>query len=540
MKPAIYFHPEAYSISGPKLMGRNSAGESFMRGLLKHSTAQEFWALVPDAKDAQLFVDTVVQSGRTEPVKVIGNESLGALANAGTLYLPGPRLSEYAWHRANYGHRSWSLCGITHTTCSASSMDAIADFMTAPVQPWDALICTSSAVKSHVQHVLQEQQNYLKERLGATKFTLPQLPIIPLGVHTQEFSFTLKQREKARQRLGIDPNAIVVLFMGRLSFHAKAHPLAMYQALELAVQKTEKEVVLVECGVHATSAIKDSFAEAAREACPNVRVITLNGRLPDSPEIAWAGADMFCSFSDNIQEAFGITPIEAMAAGLPVVVSDWDGYKDTVVDGETGYRIPTLQPAAGFGGDLAYRYALNIDSYDRFCAFTSAVVAIDIDKAAQAFIELIESPEKCKTMGEKGRKRAMEVYDWSVIIPQYEALWRDLETLRLAQSDNQPHVWPARLDPFYGFEQYPTQALNRDTMLVLRNEAALSFLSLRMISFADYIIPAPEELNLVITQARKGPQKARQLIANLPISRQPYVLRSLAWLVKIGVLSVHI
>jgi hypothetical protein len=35
---AIYFHPEAYSISGPRLMGRNAAGESFLRGFVRHTS----------------------------------------------------------------------------------------------------------------------------------------------------------------------------------------------------------------------------------------------------------------------------------------------------------------------------------------------------------------------------------------------------------------------------------------------------------------------------------------------------------------------
>ena len=39
MTAAIYFHPEAYTTSGPKLMGRNAAGESFLRGYVKHSSA---------------------------------------------------------------------------------------------------------------------------------------------------------------------------------------------------------------------------------------------------------------------------------------------------------------------------------------------------------------------------------------------------------------------------------------------------------------------------------------------------------------------
>ena len=50
--PAIYYHPEAFSISSPKLMGRNAAGESFLRGYLKHSKSKEFWAQVEQSEHA--------------------------------------------------------------------------------------------------------------------------------------------------------------------------------------------------------------------------------------------------------------------------------------------------------------------------------------------------------------------------------------------------------------------------------------------------------------------------------------------------------
>lgn len=42
MTTVIYYHPEAYTTSGLKLMGRNAAGESFRRGFLVHSQASEF------------------------------------------------------------------------------------------------------------------------------------------------------------------------------------------------------------------------------------------------------------------------------------------------------------------------------------------------------------------------------------------------------------------------------------------------------------------------------------------------------------------
>ena len=55
--------------------------------------------------------------------------------------------------------------------------------------------------------------------------------------------------------------------------------------------------------------------------------------------VRWA-ADLFVSLADNPQETFGITPLEAMAAELPCLVSDWDGYRDTVTN-DVGCRIPT-------------------------------------------------------------------------------------------------------------------------------------------------------------------------------------------------------
>jgi starch synthase len=385
MNACIHYHPEAYTTSGPKLMGRNAAGESFLRGWLTHSSAPAFWAHVQHADHAQHFAAAVTAQGHTAPVHTVEPHTLGALAQVGVLYCPGPGIGQHALARAAYGHGAWSLCGITHTTSSAGSMDNLVNLITAPVQPWDALICTSHAVKDNVTRLLDAQTAYLGARLGITRVVLPDLPVIPLGIHAADFVFSEAQRAQARAALGVGDGAVVVLYMGRLSFHAKAHPLAMYQALQAAARSTGQEVVLVECGWHANPSIAQAYADAARLACPDVRVLQLDGREPAARQTAWAGADVFCSLSDNIQETFGIAPIEAMAAGLPVVVSDWDGYKDTVRDGVDGFRIPTLMPHGGLGGDLAQRHALDIDTYDMYCGHSCSLVAVDVQATAQAF-----------------------------------------------------------------------------------------------------------------------------------------------------------
>ena len=182
MTAAIYYHPEAYTTSGPKLMGRNAAGESFLRGYAQYATCQKFWAQVEHLEHGNKFSESIKSFGRTEQIHFIDKTSLYQLSEPGTIYYPGPGISELALHRGMLAsttqlnkHSAWSLCGITHTTSSAAAMDAIAGFITAPIQPWDAIICTSQAVKKNVQKVLQAQVDYLQERLGITKLTLPKL-----------------------------------------------------------------------------------------------------------------------------------------------------------------------------------------------------------------------------------------------------------------------------------------------------------------------------------------------------------------------------
>ena len=92
MTAAIYYHPEAYTTSGPQLMGRNAAGESFLRGFLTHSQAREFWVQAPFPEHVQQFAQTAAALGRGEPVRALHHSSLGALSQAGALYFPGPQI----------------------------------------------------------------------------------------------------------------------------------------------------------------------------------------------------------------------------------------------------------------------------------------------------------------------------------------------------------------------------------------------------------------------------------------------------------------
>ena len=63
-------------------------------------------------------------------------------------------------------------------------------------------------------------------------------------------------------------------------------------------------------------------------------------------------SDVFISLSDYCGETFGLTVMEAMACGLPVVISDFAGYKTHITDGVEGYYIQTLSGDVGL--DLGF------------------------------------------------------------------------------------------------------------------------------------------------------------------------------------------
>jgi glycosyltransferase involved in cell wall biosynthesis len=549
MISAVYFHPEAYSTTGERLMGRNAAGESFLRGLITYSSSSVFGAVVSSSDHANGFVKTVRDREPTKDIRTFQEYKLNESSCPDLIFYPGPNISKHAYQRSAFGSTSWSLCGITHTTSSEAAMDALANILIAPLHSWDAVICPSSSVKRNALCVIDAQRDYLKSRLGATDFELPELPVIPLGIHTEDFEFSDAQRISARASIGADNEAIVVTYMGRLSFHAKAHPLAMYQALERAAGKSGKQVILIECGWHPNQYIKDAFEQAATMVCPSVRHIHLDGRQQQNRDAAWASADVFCSFSDNIQETFGITPLEAMATGVPVVVTDWDGYRDSVRDGVDGFRIPTMMPGPDNGADLAMRHALGTDTYDRYCGMTSSMISVDIDLAAEAFTALFVSSELRATMGAAGRDRAKQIYDWKTIIPSYEALWTELNQRRLDASeprDKNANVWPARLDPFYSFEHYATSSLKPETVLALVDEDAKAasaryqrYLSLKMVNYNTYTSVEESLVFSLFEVLETGPLKAGNLLEEIDAHQDGFVFRFLAALLKLGLLKIQ-
>lgn len=543
---AIYYHPDGFNTGRQKLMGRHVAGESFLTGFVRNAGVERFYCVATQKAHAEDFMRRVRSAGGAAPVEWIAPSRAEGLAAPGAILWPGPDIGAEAWRRRRFGQSLYSICGVTHTTCTARAMDAVADLLVAPLQSWDALICTSQAVVASVKRELLVHSAYLRDRFGAARIEGPQLAMIPLGVNADQFAPSPEHRKTWRERLGIPDDAVAVLVVGRLSHHGKAHPLPMFMALEAAAQAARTKTHLILCGWFASDSQEAVFREGAADFCPSVTIHVVDGRQADARAGIWSAGDIFTLMSDNVQETFGLAPVEGMAAGMPVVATDWDGFRDTVVHGETGFLAPTVTPPAPCGEDLALRHHAEMDTYDYYIGQTAQFVAFDVRAAAEHYRALIDDAALRKRMGEAARKRAERVYDWSVIIPQYQTLWTELAARRKAEESRAepkrgaPRT-PTRLDPFDLFSGYPTRQLAlTDKIVANADEAQLeAVLAARGSTIRLELLGGAAALKATL-KASAAPVELGALTSAVDgAARRVAVLRGVAWLLKMNLVRLE-
>ena len=466
----ILFRPEAYSV-GERVKGRQAAGASFLKGFVRSAGVEKYHVTAPSIEEGKHFAATVHNlTNQDNETIYVPYSAIHKVQAVGMLYQPDPLLGELAWWRRRFGQRLFSLCGVAHTTATQAVMRGLLDLVTAPVQEWDAVICPSQAVKSMITRVVESYAAYLSERFGVPVRCPVRFPVIPLGVNADEFTPTDKriaEGRKIRQRLGIEDDAVVALFMGRLDPSKKISPEITYRVLERAQAQTDKKLHMIWCGWFADDQDQHAFMEGVRALQGKVNVHFVDGQMPAVREHIWHASDVFLGLVENIQETFGIAPVEAMAAGLPVIVTDWDGFKETVEDGVQGYRIPTRMLPAGKGERIAWRYESYQIDYGQYLAAVSQTIHIDVARGAEALARLADDTPLRRQMGQAGIERVSMHLEWAKIVPQYQALWRDLGDIRATADEcaRGTNV-PRSLDPFDLFAGYPTGVIAETQPLV--------------------------------------------------------------------------
>lgn len=541
---AFYFAGHNFRTAGDMVVGRQSASGGLLKGFIRHGGTETICGYVDGPAGQKEFLAFGTEAGAPpDRLRTYLPLQVARLAEIGTLFRPGPGLGPLAWMRRQFDPAGFNLVGITHTVSDTFALDALGELLVAPLEPWDALVCTSASVEAVVRRVLDDWAGYLEERFGRRP-TLPRLPIIPLGVDADALAArggNSAVRADLRRRMNIANEDIAILYAGRLDHVEKANPVPMLLAAEWAAKASVRKLHLIQAGQASTPEMAAAFKKAATALAPGVTHHFVDGAMTELYEGVWAAADIFISLSDNIQESFGLTPVEAMAAGLPCVVSDWNGYRETVLDGKQGFTVPSAAPPPGAGRELAYFFGAGFANHAAFAGAASQSTAVDPARAAEALGRLIEDADLRGRMATAGRNRACDVFDWHHVVRRHQDLWAELSESRAAAATPATGgpAWPLRPDPFDVFRDHPTLRLAGDTEIHAgTNTDAKTLATLRNAELAvplgAMLLDDRETEALLARIAERAPVSVADLAQDVAEDNNVPFYLTLGWLAKMG------
>lgn len=189
-----------------------------------------------------------------------------------------------------------------------------------------------------------------------------------------------KSRTEARRALGLDPDRPVIASLVSL-----VHRKGIDVLIEALARMQRADALAIVAGDGPERARLEELC-AARGVSDRVR---FPGRITDKQGLL-AAADLYCLPSRA--EGLGVSALEAMACGLPVVASRVGGLAEAVVDGECGLLV---EPE-------------------------------DADALAAALDTVLEDPDLARRLGEGGRARVAASYTAERMVERYEDLYREV------------------------------------------------------------------------------------------------------------------
>ncbi|HAX76768.1 MAG TPA: glycoside hydrolase [Cyanobacteria bacterium UBA11372] len=237
----------------------------------------------------------------------------------------------------------------------------------------DRIVATSPQEKEHMRTMVSTKGN---------------IDIIPCGTDVRRYGSI--KRQEARAKLGINPDAKVVLYVGRFDYRKGIETLV--RAVNLSQLRSNIQLIIGGGSrPNQSDGIERDRIERIVDELGMREFTTFPGRISQQELPYYYGAADVCVVPSHY-EPFGLVAIEAMASGIPVVASDVGGLQFTVVPKETGLLCPP-QDEVAFAG------------------------AID---------SILSIPEWRLEMGQNARARVEKMFSWDGVATQLSELYTQL------------------------------------------------------------------------------------------------------------------
>ena len=295
----------------------------------------------------------------------------------------------HTWYANFAGHTASLLHGVPHVL-SAHSLE--------PLRPWKAeQLGGGYRLSFFAERTAYEgAAGIIAVSAGMREDILRSYPAVdPARVHVVHNGIDVEAWAPnpdtgALERLGIDPQAPTIVFVGRIT-RQKGLPYFLR-----AVRELPEGVQVVLCaGAPDTPEIAAEVSGLVAELQATRSGVHLISEMLPRHELTQILTHATTFVCPSVYEPLGIVNLEAMACGTPVVASATGGIPEVVVDGETGFLVELDQLDDGTGTPT---------DPDRFIA----------DMAA-ALTAMVSDPERAAAMGRASRERAAEHFSWESI-----------------------------------------------------------------------------------------------------------------------------
>lgn len=195
---------------------------------------------------------------------------------------------------------------------------------------------TERDLAQHCHHIIASTEQEREELMLHYGASPQSISVVPCGVNLELFQPV--DKEIARQQLGFVDNKLV-LFVGRIE------PLKGIEQLFKAMpywQNNQRPRLVIVGGDEHSQGEMESLQELSRQLEIQDSV-TFSGLIKHEQTPYFYSAADVCVVP-SYYESFGLTALESLACGTPVVATDVGAFKSVIRQGETGYVVKDNTP----------------------------------------------------------------------------------------------------------------------------------------------------------------------------------------------------
>lgn len=518
MHIGILFYSDTIALASQAIStnGRSIANNDFLKKIIRHKKEHQITLFVSSRLEKDFLKEFLGELHRDiSIVSFIDMKDFFENSHLDILHTLGPDIYR-GLHLRNAFKKDFAVTGVTHSLGHQPFLEWIYLTHHQKPQACDRLICTSPTAQRICQDLIQKvfSSDETSENLKTA--------LIPLGLEVSSFD----KGESIRNRLKISEDSVVFLILGRFSCFTKTDLIPLLFMISKIVKTSKKEVHFIFSGSTGGEEYHILLEEQSHKLKINSSIKIFPNPDEQTKRHLYKTADIFLAINDNPQETFGLSILEASASGLPVIASDWNGYRSLVQDAIDGYLIPTMALPSYPPADLIA--PIQIDSLNHF--YFSQGTATDMDVFYEKCMALIDNRIVRYEMGSAAQQKALQ-YDWTLVIQQYFQLWESLGKAALEENSYQVFNYHD------AFKSYATRTASENEIFETNSQGLTTLETKEIFQYPLSDEVFKKDLLFKILFLLKTPQSLKNLSIDHEHSSQVHY--HVLWLYKYGYLSLR-